>query len=183
VINSSNLLEKDASHLFQEIRQRLVSRMHRQITDLHIVAYFINPSTITDDQIPGITYHEAITRAHRCLLKYVKQDDRGFKQRTFEALTSGMITGGDKAIGDLLQFRRREGNWNINSGIWRLSSDLTAFWDRGCIISSELGEIALRLVRTPATSVPSERAFSALNLVMSKLRSRLTPEQVDTAHV
>jgi hypothetical protein len=101
--------------------------MHRQISDLHLLTYFINPSTINDNEIPGITYNDAISRVHQCLIKYVKRDDRDTEERTYQALTGGPILGGDKALADLLQMRRREGSWNLNSGIWRLASDLTAF--------------------------------------------------------
>ena len=42
-----------------------------------------------------------------------------------------------------------------------------------------IGQLALRLMRTMASSVPSERAFSIQNLIHDKLRSRLTAEKVD----
>ena len=46
---------------------------------------------------------------------------------------------------------------------------------------SKLAPFAIRVFKTPANSVPSERAFSAMNLVESKLRSKITAENMDMA--
>lgn len=45
--------------------------------------------------------------------------------------------------------------------------------------SRELSSIALRLLHTTATSVPAERAFSALNRQLTKFRNSMTPESVN----
>ena len=43
----------------------------------------------------------------------------------------------------------------------------------------DLSQIALRLAQTPANSVPSERSFSTLNLLLNDLRNSLGNEKVN----
>ena len=45
--------------------------------------------------------------------------------------------------------------------------------------ASDLSQIALRLTQTPANSVPSERSFSTLNLLLNDLRNSLGNEKVN----
>jgi hypothetical protein len=46
-------------------------------------------------------------------------------------------------------------------------------------IAPAIAPIARRLALTPSNSVPSERAFSILNLLQNKLRNCLTNQRVD----
>jgi hAT family C-terminal dimerisation region len=55
----------------------------------------------------------------------------------------------------------------------------TLFWQLHHDDSRALYQLAYRIHCTLANSVPSERAFSAINLTHTKLRSKLAPERVD----
>jgi hAT family protein len=44
---------------------------------------------------------------------------------------------------------------------------------------NELARLAVRIFETIANSVASERAFSAMNLIVTKLRNRLSAEKAD----
>jgi hypothetical protein len=46
-----------------------------------------------------------------------------------------------------------------------------------------LYQLALRYLQIPATSTPSERAFSQLGKVVTKLRTNLKPGNVSMLHV
>lgn len=89
----------------------------------------------------------------------------------------------------------------MDAPCWDCISDPVLFWQVGLLSSfflililhificaltqvarnfaPELGNIALRLAQTPANSVPSERAFSTLNLLLNELRNKLSNEKVD----
>jgi hypothetical protein len=58
-------------------------------------------------------------------------------------------------------------------------SDPYTFWQFASEYSPGLAELAMRLFETPANSVPSERAFSTMNLTHTRYRNRLTVEKVD----
>ena len=60
-----------------------------------------------------------------------------------------------------------------------MAKNVTIFWNSATSLAPTIGPIAIRLISTPATSVPSERAFSILNLVHTKLRNRLSNGRVD----
>ena len=60
-----------------------------------------------------------------------------------------------------------------------MAKDASVFWNSATSLAPIIGPIAIRLISTPATSVPSERAFSILNLVYTKLRNRLSNGRVD----
>jgi hypothetical protein len=79
----------------------------------------------------------------------------------------------------LIDCFKKTGFWSDSNTIWWLSGDIQAFWLRACDSAPELGAIAIRLLSTPATGVPSERSFSGLNMMMSKARNRLRSDRVD----
>jgi hypothetical protein len=57
-------------------------------------------------------------------------------------------------------------------------SDAYTFWQFASESSPSLAELAMRLFETPANSVPSERAFSSMNLTHTRYRNRLTIEKL-----
>ena len=62
---------------------------------------------------------------------------------------------------------------------WNTTDDPVHFWRMVTSVSPHLGRIARRLWSTTANSVPSERAFSTMNYIHSRLRNRLTPERAN----
>ena len=61
-----------------------------------------------------------------------------------------------------------------------LNHDPLSWWKEHSRLFLILSNIAEKYLCVPATSVPSERVFSAAGLVLNRLRSRLSPEHVDT---
>jgi hypothetical protein len=53
------------------------------------------------------------------------------------------------------------------------------FWTESKPFAPELSEFALRLLHTPANSVPSERSFSTRNLIQDLKRNALNPVVAD----
>ena len=60
-----------------------------------------------------------------------------------------------------------------------LSEDPLLWWGGKERSFPKLFRLAMRFLCIPATSVPSERVFSAAGLIVSRLRSRLKPKHVD----
>lgn len=54
-----------------------------------------------------------------------------------------------------------------------------SFWHAMQPFASNNSTAALRLYRTPANSVPTERSFSTQNLIQNKIRNRLDPTRVN----
>src|ERR1700728_4505235 len=59
-----------------------------------------------------------------------------------------------------------------------MAKDPGLFWQMHYDDCKELYLLATRLLHTLANSVPSERSFSSMNILHSKLRNRLTVERV-----
>jgi len=62
---------------------------------------------------------------------------------------------------------------------WKPEGDPRMFWLYQMTHTKVLGKIAYRLFSTPANSVPSERSFSIMNLIHSKLRKNLSPAKAN----
>ena len=60
-----------------------------------------------------------------------------------------------------------------------LYGDPLSWWKSKCTIYPQLSNIAKTILAVPATSVPSERVFSAAGELISSRRNRLDPENVN----
>jgi len=58
--------------------------------------------------------------------------------------------------------------------------DPLVWWGDNKSLFPRVASVAARFLAIPATSVMSERQFSAAGRLITKLRSRLDPERVDT---
>ena len=76
-------------------------------------------------------------------------------------------------------FRQRQDLFSPGADCWQDAGDPWLFWQTASQHSPGLAALASRLFKTPANSVPSERAFSTQNLVHTKTRNRLDAQHVD----
>lgn len=60
-----------------------------------------------------------------------------------------------------------------------LHTEPTTWWKANQKKYPRLAKLASAYLPVPATSVPSERVFSAAGLIVNRLRTRLHPEHVD----
>lgn len=139
--------------------QTLKPRFLRQTGDIHIVAYLLNPTTLGDDEIPFHTNVEVTGILHNF-----------FKRQGID-IQHGM--------GQILEFRYREERFHCGHFIWEYKQNMRTFWKVARTIAPAIAPIAIRLASTPCNSVPSERSFSILKLLHSKLRNRLRPDKVN----
>ena len=137
------------------------ARYKTQIDELHVMAYLINPQTIDDHDNQLFNVAD-----WRQLASSFLEDQLGDEQ-------------GQLALLELVQFRDRTGPFSRASYIWKAASSVQNFWQLATAIAPALKPIAIRLAQTPANSVPSERAFSIQNLLLNKLRNRLSTKRVD----
>jgi hypothetical protein len=81
---------------------------------------------------------------------------------------------------DFLNYKRmRQGLKSDELWEQEMVSDAYTFWQFASEYSPGLAELAMRSFETPANSVPSERAFSTINLTHTRYRNRLTIEKVN----
>jgi hypothetical protein len=76
-------------------------------------------------------------------------------------------------------YRAHEGVFTASSPAWEVRDNAVQFWTEIKPFAPELDEFALRLLHTPANSVPSERSFSTRNLIQDLKRNALDPAVAD----
>lgn len=132
-------------------------RKQTQLSDDHYLAHYLVPTNV---------------------IKPLSDYDKAKVMASLKSLT------GDSYIGvktEFFDYRNRRGVYGAGRDCWKLTSSPIHFWD-DCESereSSLLPHLARRLASTIANSVPSERAFSTMNLIHSKLRNRLLPDRVE----
>jgi hypothetical protein len=76
-------------------------------------------------------------------------------------------------------YRAQEGCFTSSAPAWDVQNNAINFWTEMVHFAPELSRFALRLLHTPANSVPSERSFSTRNLVQDVKRNSLSPDVAD----
>jgi hypothetical protein len=129
-------------------------RREKQLFPLYRIAYFLHPLNSKVD----LTNSE------------LKEIDTIFKQH---------IADFPQALSSFFDFRNHEGSFADGAVAWGYKKQPKLFWNCQETSSPTLALFARRLLTTIGNSVPSERAFSTMNYIHSKLRNRLSVKQAD----
>lgn len=142
-----------------EFRSQLLAtaqkRMDKQTTGLHVLAFLLDPHYLKLYDMTAELQNQALA----ALNEHVAERDY------------------QQVRADFLNFRAKRGHFAAASTAWKEFQDSTPsllFWQLSHVNTKVLSGLAMRLFETPANSVPSERAFSAMNLTASKERNRLS---------
>ncbi|TIA76942.1 hypothetical protein D6C76_05236 [Aureobasidium pullulans] len=134
----------------EELLARFDERLEKQVYDIHFAARVVDCS----DPSVAIQPAEYWTRADKFFRKYSKFFDQ------------------------LSYFRQRKECF-ADSHLWEKANKPEVFWDRVSSLALELAEMALRLLCTPANSVPSERAFSTFSFIQNSFRTKMGTHKTD----
>ena len=134
-------------------------RTDRQLCDEHYLAWHLNP-LVEDYCVPFKDILDVRKACHNVLKRHL----------------------GDRApegMKEVQEFVSRRGRIQLEEWLWDYKHDVVEFWEQAQLAFPVVGQLALRLMRTMASSVPSERAFSIQNIIHSTVRNRLIAEKVD----
>ena len=177
-VHESTRSQVDKSLLQAKLRPIFYTRFKTQISAIYYIAYLVNPTSIPNNQILPFSNNQIWDMAHKFLIAHCEPEETT-NQPSLKAKCRDRQGPADRAILDLIAMRKKTGFWSDSNTIQRLSRDIQAFQLRAYDSALELGAIAIRLLSTPTTSVPSERSFSGLNIIISKARNRLRSDRVD----
>ncbi|THV67714.1 hypothetical protein D6D28_07277 [Aureobasidium pullulans] len=138
-----------------EILRRLDQRLIKQTTGIHYAAYAL--------QAPE-AYKTMSTREWQLAEQF-------FENSIPPALHDEFFT-------QLSEFRGRKGRFG-SAFLQKRSSSSDSFWDYAQQYAPLLAELAVRLLSTPANSVPAERSFSSFNFIQNSFRTRLSTRRTD----
>jgi len=141
----------DLLHIFN-------TRFAQQITDFHLAAYHLDPANI-DSKPQDVSEYRSVFAV---FTSYSPSDQHSTLKTEF------------------FKFKKRKGAFD-DSDFWTDDTvkDPIMFWSIASAISPLLADFAERPFTAPPNSVPSERAFSAMNLQHSRLRMRLSVTKID----
>jgi hypothetical protein len=127
-------------------------RLDRQLTDLHVAAYFLVPENYNKHLFPK------------------------FRDQIYKAIEKYCGPKYEDVFDQFLRFRSRDEEFHqaAASIAYKRVNKPKAFWTVMRTECPELASFALRLLKTPANSVAAERAFSAMNIIHTKSRNRLS---------
>jgi hypothetical protein len=149
---------EDHDHYADDLLDIYRSRSALQIADIHIAAYHLDPANINSKPEDVKEYHAV-----------------------FNVFTSHSPPECHATLkSEFFRFKKRKGGFD-DPDYWTDDAvkDPVTFWSMASAMSPLLAEFAERLFTTPPNSVPSERAFSAMNLQHSRLRPNLSPKKID----
>ena len=135
---------------------QFLPRFHRQVNDMHWAAHFLMPKHATSD---------IILERQQSMFKFLQ---RYTNDNRFAILRS-----------EFFAFRNKTGLFAPTAACWQDTDNPLLFWQTQGMFGGVLARLAVRLLSTPANSVPSERSFSAQNLIHSQKRNRLQAERVN----
>jgi hypothetical protein len=143
---------------FMDIRGPFQLRAQKQTGDLHFAAMLLDPISLLKK--PG---QDQIDRASRYLFAHVQEKEKREVHASF------------------LEFRTRSSVFGSTYPSAMHYDSPVTFWksylhdETHCV----LAQLAVRIFEAIANSVASERAFSAMNLIHTKLRNRLGAEKAN----
>jgi hypothetical protein len=132
------------------------ARFIRQVLDIHWVAHYLVPENVSTTITPN---------GVQSIIRFFESQPNHNK--------------GQPLLADFLSFRGKEGIFSPTAPCWTQSAHPLRFWQLQAMFSTGLGTLAVRLFTTPANTVPSERAFSAQNLIHDRKRNRLSAEKTN----
>lgn len=128
------------------------SRLKTQTSAIHLVACYLTPQNIEK--------HDSVEQ--------------------FDAILCFIGNfGGENAKSQFASFLIQDGHFARYHEAWKLADRPLLFWALIAPFAPKSSHLALRIFKTPANSVPSERAFSSHNLIHDKKRNRLQSDRVD----
>ncbi|KXL49361.1 hypothetical protein M433DRAFT_137884 [Acidomyces richmondensis BFW] len=136
-----------------------IERFQRQVIHHHHAAHFLHPQhdeSMSDDE------QELVFSAFERIAGNVQTSN---KTRTM--------------IEQFRLFRRKAEGFSAGNSCWHEAHSMAGFWHHRSIVYPELADYALRLCDTIANTTISERGFSALKRVQTRLRSRLSDDRLD----
>jgi hypothetical protein len=157
-LRTLSTVHKELMGNFMDIRGPFQLRAQKQTGDLHFAAMLLDPISLL--KRPG---QEQIDRASQYLFARVQEKEKREVHASF------------------LEFRTRSSVFgSTHPSALHYDSPVT-FWksylhdETHCV----LAQLAVRIFEAIANSVASERAFSAMNLIHTKLRNRLGAEKAN----
>lgn len=134
-------------------------RRDRQLTDHHFAAHYLDPS-IGQFQRPTQPDFQRVLKA---------LDTQSFDPDVQHRLRS-----------QFYEYIRQQGSFAAAEDCWsRDAGNMANFWTNRSVAAPELSKYALRLSQTTANTVVSERSFSCLKLIQTRLRNRLSPDKLN----
>jgi hypothetical protein len=129
-------------------------RRNKQVTDIHLAGHLLYPRNHNVEITP-----EQLTKLTKLFKRYTTNHEAALKQ--------------------FLNFRKQKSHFGPNGIAWDYLDNPRLFWSIQETSCPELSSFAGILLTSIANSVPSERAFSTMNYIHSKMRNRLSVERAD----
>ena len=157
-LRALSTVHKELMGNFMDIKGPFQTRAQKQIGDIHFAAMLLDPISLLKK-----LGQAQVDRASQYLLSHVQEKEKKEVHASF------------------LEFRTRAGVFGASHPSAMHYDNLVAFWKSHLHDEAHwvLAQLAVRIFKAIANSVASERAFSAMNLIHTKLRNRLGVEKAN----